>query len=69
MPAATRMGRLMGRTIREEGRGAARALDEGRFLDLPRQVLEVGREDPDAEGQRHGWVEEERQGVVGEPER
>src|SRR5262249_57173618 len=55
----------------EGGRSAARPLDEGRLLDRPRQALEIGGEDPDAEGKGHGRIdEEEREEIVvqAEPE-
>jgi hypothetical protein len=42
----------------------------GRLFDLPRQVLEVAREHPHAEGQGHARVDEEKgQQAVVQPER
>src|SRR5262245_10437471 len=53
-------GAAHGQDDAKEGAGAARALDQGRLLDLARQVLEVPREHPHAEGQRHARVDEEQ---------
>src|SRR5439155_15947886 len=41
--------------------GPGRALDERRLFDLARQGLEIRRQDPDAEGQRHRRVDGQQQ--------
>ena len=70
IPEATRDGPAHRQDDPEEGGGAVRALDRGRLLDLLRQVLEVGREHPHAEGQGHRRIdEEEGQEVVVQSER
>ena len=70
MPDATSTGRLIGRMIRKKAVTRLAPSIEGRLFDLPRQVLEVGRQHPHAEGQGHRRIDqEERQEVVVQPER